>query len=244
VLAALKQPAQAGRALVEARRRALWTAQEEGLAFQFWRQWMFPVPAPGYWQGALAVWSGAQALGARLQGHPQDILSARSALETLAPLDPDSAGRATLVLGQDQARAYEDRSFLELRAARWRLTARPAAAAWPADPRYLVRLLTERGFPAAAMDAALADLARADARGGDEPGARAFLDVLAERGAPSLDPRERMRSRGGLQALAAELPPPARADPFKLVDGRPASIRPRDLTWAMLANVLKLEGAP
>jgi hypothetical protein len=53
-----------------------------------------------------------------------------------------------------------------------------------------------------------------------------------------------MRSRGGLQALAAELPPPARADPFKLVDGRPASIRPRDLTWAMLANVLKLEGAP
>ena len=244
VLAALKQPAQAGRALVEARRRALWTAQEEGLAFQFWRQWMFPVPAPGYWQGALAVWSGAQALGARLQGHPQDILSARSALETLAPLDPDSAGRATLVLGQDQARAYEDRSFLELRAARWRLTARPAAAAWPADPRYLVRLLTERGFPAAAMDAARADLARADARGGDEPGARAFLDVLAERGAPSLDPRERMRSRGGLQALAAELPPPARADPFKLVDGRPASIRPRDLTWAMLANVLKLEGAP
>jgi hypothetical protein len=236
VLAALKQPAQAGRTLAEARRRALWTSEEEGLAFQFWRQRKFPVPAPGYWQGALAVWNSTQDLGARLQGHPQDILSARSALETLAPLDPDSARRAALALGQDQA--YQDRTILDVRAAR------AARTAGPADPHFLARLLPERGFPAAAIDAALTDLARAAARSGDVPGARAFLDVLAERGEASLDPRERMRSRGGLEALAAELPPPARTDPFKLVDGRLTAIRPRDLTWAMLADVLKLEGAP
>ena len=35
---------------------------------------------------------------------------------------------------------------------------------------------------------------------------------------------------------------PSKAEPFRMEDGRPAPIRPRDLTWSLLTTVLKTEG--
>jgi hypothetical protein len=235
LLLGLKGPAQAGLALSEARRRALWPAKEEVLAFDLWRKWAVPAATPpSYWDGARAVWAGAS-LEARLKAHPQDILSARSALASLAPLAEDGAGRAALILRQDGS--GDDQTVLGLRAARWLLSRSPGAARTAlgyADPGELARMLAARPFLSREIDAALADLARAAARTGDQAGVQAVLAALAERGALNL------------KALAAELPAPgpAQAEPFRLVDGKPAPIRPRDLTWAMLVHVLDLERAP
>jgi len=101
-----------------------------------------------------------------------------------------------------------------------------------AEPGGLAGVLANRKFKAADVNAALADLARIAARSGQEAEASKALAVLADRGAPNL------------QALQAELAPAAgKAAAFRLDNGRPAPIRPRDLTWAMLTNVLNKEGA-
>jgi len=228
-LVALKQPAQAARVVLDGRRRALWSAEEESEAFGLWRRWALPQPAPEYWRGALAVWRGGD-LGARLKEHPYDALSAGSALRAISPLGEDAAARAALALRLGHG---GDRTLLDLRAARGLLPASPGAARKAlrgySDPAFMAQYLAERKFSPASIDAALADLALIAARCGDEPGARAVLAVLTERGA---------------RGLAVELPPPGRVEPFQVVDGKPAPIRPRDLTWAMLVNVLKQEGAP
>jgi hypothetical protein len=240
VLIAGRQPALAGKALLESRRGSLWTAKEEVLAYDLWRKSIpsAAAPAPAYWQGAMAA-KGDPELGARLKAHPHDVLSARSALRALAPLAEDTALRAALVLRSDRpwATTGDDLQILALRCARGLLPGSPGAARGVlggSDPGALARLLARRRFKAADIDAALADLARIAARAGDEAGSRAVLAVLAERSAP------------GLAALAAELKPGSgsRVRPFHLVDGKPAPIRPRDLTWAMLAQVLQQEGAP
>jgi len=228
-LVALRQPAQAARAILEDRRRALWSPAEESEAFGLWRRWALP-EAPESWRGALAVWRGGD-LGARLRAHPYDALAAAYARGSLAPLGEDAAARADLALRPGRGRG-EDRTALQVRAARALLPVSPRAARKAlgqelADPSSLVQALA--GYPAAQIDAALADLARIAARCGDEAGTRAILAVLADRGAAG--PQEPPQ-------------PPGRADPFKIVDGRPAPLRPRDLTWATLAGVLKQEGAP
>ena len=234
VLITLRQPAQAAQVLLEARRRGLWSAQDEVEAFDLWRRAALPGPAPESWRGALAVWRGGP-LGARLKAHPLDLLGARRALESLAPLAEDEAGRAALALGRSAAEEADDPAILRLRAGRW-LLARAPGAAWEAfgvtDPGSLARRLAGRKHPARAVDAVLADLARAAAQAGDPGSARALLALLAERGAPELP------------ALAAQLRPPRSAPAFRMVDGRPAPLRPRDLTWAMLTEILDREGAP
>jgi hypothetical protein len=225
LLISLAQPAQAARILQEARRRGSWNNQDEADSFGLWRRSALPDP-PAYWQGALAVWRGAD-LGARLKAHPLDRLAARYALTSLEPLAEDSAGRAALALGRDTS--YDDSMLLQLRADRWLLSRSPGSVQTVSDPGTLTWILAARSFPAPTIDAALADLARH----ADAPQAQAIMELLAERGA------------GDLQALAAaRRPAKAKTEPYRMQDGRPAPIRPRDLTWAMLVDLLRLEGAP
>ena len=231
ILARRKQPAEAARALLDAREASLWSAREEVLGFDLWQR-LGPapqVPAPAYWTGALEA--AGNGLEARLRAHPHDVLAARKAVASLAPADPDTMGRAALVLSQDrpwfQPRLEEDLAILWLRGAR---ACGCAARSW--DAERFVPMLAERAFKPAELNAALADLARIDAAAGDEPQARKLLAVLRERRAD------------GLPALQAELERAftGRAEPYRLADGKPLPIRPRDLTWAMLANVLAKEG--
>jgi hypothetical protein len=229
-LITLKRPAEAARILLDARRRGVWTAEDETQAFDLWRGAALPPQsAPAYWQGALAVWRG-QDLNARLKAHPADDLAARSAQRTLAPMAEDGALRADLAL------KGSDPEILALRRGRG-LLARSPGAAWvelgSSDPGHLASRLADLRQPPEAIDAALADRARAAAQAGDAAGLQATLAVLAERGA------------GDLKALAATLPAPrAKAEPFRLAEGKPAPIRPRDLTWGMIVELLTLEGAP
>ena len=52
------------------------------------------------------------------------------------------------------------------------------------------------------------------------------------------------RHAATVKALRAELAldAPDRPGLFRVVDGKPRPLRPRDLTWSMLANVLMAEG--
>ena len=172
------------------------------------------------------MWRG-QDLNTRLKAHPADDLAARAAQRTLAPMAEDGALRADLAL------KGSDPEILAVRRGRG-LLARSPGAAWvelgSGDPGHLASRLADLRQPPEAIDAALADRARAAAQAGDAAGLQATLAVLAERGA---------------KALAAALPAPrAKAEPFRLAEGKPAPIRPRDLTWGMIVELLTLEGAP
>jgi len=240
ILEKLKLKAEAAGALLASRGRHPWTAREEAMAFDVWRR-LAPqgVKAPEYWTGAAAVWAGPVSLGDRLKAHGHDVLAARAALRNLAPGDEGALARAERVLETDRpwARDLEgDRAVLRLRAARG-LLPRSAAAARNAlgqpDPEALARILAARRFKAADINAALGDVARISARTGRDVQTRKTLAVLADRNA------------AGLKALQAELAPAAgKAEAFRMEGGRPAPIRPRDLTWAMLTNVLNKEGRP
>jgi hypothetical protein len=113
--------------------------------------------------------------------------------------------------------------------ASWRAAANTLGSAPPEEYR---RMLVERRMKSADINAALADLARTASKDGGEARARAVLGMLAERKAPNL------------KALRAELAldVPAKPEDYRMVNGRPAPIRPRDLTWALVAQVLKAEG--
>lgn len=245
VLLKLKDPAAAARLCFDARRRTLWAASEEVQAFDAWRQAGGAATpedrAPAAWTAALAFWKARadaplQPLGEHLKAHPFDVLSARTALRSPAPAPESAALRALSVL--QQARGYSRRGndlFLRLRAARallpgsWR-AARTALG--PGGPEHWLQLLRERRHRTPDINAALADLARLSSRAGDDQQARAYASLLAERKAP------------GLAALRTELAldRPAKSEGYHLVNGRPTPIRPRDLTWAMVDDLLKAEG--
>lgn len=243
ILAALHQPADAARALLSDRRAAIWTASEETVAFDTWRKLGAPAPeaAPAAWRGALPAWQGrADAavafLGAHLGAQPVDWLAARAALRSLAPGDGDALDRARLALESSPGSRNEagDASILALRAARGCLPRSPRAARaalGEVQAEDLARLLARRNYRTADINAALADLARLAFKAGDGAQLQSAFQALSNRHAPDT------------KALRAELvEPAAKADPFRVVDGRPAPIRPRDLTWTMLAAVLKTEG--
>ncbi|MBL0211209.1 MAG: hypothetical protein IPQ13_09915 [Holophagaceae bacterium] len=245
ILARLKQNGEASRLLVESRRRALWSEREEVLAFEEWRrlgaQNAPQEKAPAAWLAAHQVWNAKSdpALLAHLKARPNDILSARSALRSLAPLDEETAGRVALC--SSMARSHSglsvdgDGSLMRLRAARGLLASSPRAAQRALanlGPEEFLRLATERRLKSADMNLALADLARIAHRSGDEARGRAIAGVLADRNAAAG------------KALRAELTPDASrgSEAFRLVNGHPAPIKPRDLNWPMLANLLKVEG--
>ena len=93
-------------------------------------------------------------------------------------------------------------------------------------------MLVDRRMKSADINAALSDLARIASKDGNEPRAKQLLAMLAERKA------------GNLKTLQVELSKDNTAQPesFRVVNGRPAAIRPRDLSWSLIAQVLKSEG--
>ncbi len=245
ILARLKQNGEASRVLVESRRRAIWGEREEVRAFEEWRRLgaltALEEKAPAAWLAAHQVWVAKSdaALLAHLKVHPNDVLAARSALHSLAPLDEDTALRVALCTAM--ARSHSgftvdgDGSLVKLRAARGLLAASPRAAQKALGnlgAEEFLRLANERRLKTADVNLALADLARIAHRTGDEARGRALAGVLADRNAAAG------------KALRAELTPPAARGPeaFRVVNGRPAPIRPRDLTWPLLANLLQMEG--
>lgn len=238
VLATLHQPQAAARALFNDRRVSAWTPEEDLRAFDAWRKLGAPeaVAAPAAWRGALAPWQGkadasAALLSPRLKAHPMDQLAARAALRSLAPADQDTLDAARLALGGGQG---DDRVILDLRAARGLLPRSARAASRALDGARgedLARTLSRRRYRSADINAALSDLARIAFRTGDEGALASAYRALDDRHAP------------GAKALRAELvAPSAQAETYRLVNGRPAPIRPRDLTWSLLASVLQKEG--
>ncbi|MFN8011336.1 MAG: hypothetical protein U0P81_08020 [Holophagaceae bacterium] len=253
LLAKLKKPAEACRLLADARRRTPWSEREEVLAFEQWRRLgaasggegtPASERAPAAWTAAHAALSAKAdaslaAFSARLKAMPTDILTARGALRTAAPLDEEAALRAALAASM--ARSHSgldvdgDRELLRLRAARSLLAASPQAARHALGgltPEAFLRAATERRLKTAEVNLALADLARVAYRTGDEPQARRIAGLLGD------------RSASAAKALRAEFAPEAgrAVDSFRVVNGRPAPIRPRDLAWPMIANLLTAEG--
>ncbi len=243
ILVALKQPGQAARTLFDSRLRGLWPTQVDLQAFDLWRRIGAPkaveAKVPSTWNSALPYWSSrsdasVSSLGDRLKAHPLDILSARSALRSPAPDAEDTLFRVSMALAASSPRS-EDRSLLQLKAARYLLPAswRAARTALGSHaPEGLGRLMVERKMKSSDINAALADLARMAGRAGDEGQLNGTLRLLAERKAPNLK---------DLRAELTQIAPP-KQEAYRLVDGRPAPIRPRDLSWSLLAQVLKAEG--
>ena len=141
--------------------------------------------------------------------------------------------RVAIALGETSR--SDDKSLLNLKTARgllpssWR-AARTALGALGLEE--LNRVMVERKLKSSDINAALADLARLAGQEGDEAQIKAALSLLSERKAPNL------------KALRSELAlrPSVRQETFQVVDGRPAPIRPRDLTWSLLSQILKTEG--
>jgi hypothetical protein len=240
ILAKAKMGTAALAVLVDSRRRSLWRAEEEVQAFDQWRRLGAPAGAeakpPASWVGALPFWGGkaAPGLGDRLQAHPNDVLSSRSAYRHPGPLDEATVLRVNLAQSA-QRPSTGDRLLLKLKAARWMF-----AASWRAantalgsnPPEEYRRLLVERRMKSADINAALTDLAHIASKDGNETRVKALLGLLGERKATNLKP---------LHAELA-LDNPAKPEAYRMVEGRPAPLRPRDLTWSLLAQVLKAEG--
>jgi hypothetical protein len=244
VYGVLKLPAEGAKALFEGRRRCAWEARDEVQAFDAWRRMGAPAPvdlkAPLAWTEALPAWTGRAetvvgALGARLKAHPLDVLSARAALRSPAAAEEDALLRAGIALAAFNRNDGDgDHLLLRLRAARGLLPRSAEAAHWVLEdisPEGMARLLVQRRFRTADINDALADAARIALKVGDENGVKGALRLLTDRGARNI------------KALRAELAmPEAPPSAYRTVDGRPAPIRPRDLTWALLSNVIKAEG--
>ncbi len=243
ILAASKQAGAALAVLADSRRRSLWRSEEETQAFDQWRRLGGPSePAsrpPATWAAALPFWgpkppAAGSTLVDRLRAHPHDVLSARSLLRTPAGAEEETLARVGIALGEGRT-VGGDHLLLRIKAARGLLAGSPRAAAialGPAAPEEVRRMLVERRMKSADINAALADLARIASRSGAHGQASTYLAALGERKAPNL------------QALYAELADHrgASLDTTRLVDGRPAPLRPRDLTWSLLARVLTTEG--
>jgi hypothetical protein len=244
ILMALKRPAEGAKALFDGRRRAAWEAREEMQAFDGWRRMGAPVPtdekAPQAWSEALPAWEGkAEAvvgpLGARLRIHPLDVLSARAALRSPSAADEDALLRAGLALGSGARSEGEgERILLRIRAARGLLPRSAEAARWALEgvsPEGMARLLVQRRFRTADINGALADAARIARKVDNDRDVREALRLLTDRNAPNA---KALRA----ELAVAEAPPST----YHVVNGRPAPIRPRDLTWSLLSSIIKAEG--
>jgi hypothetical protein len=195
LMARLKDQAGAARLLAETRLRALWPIQDEVAAFDGWRRLKAPAtpgePAPEAWVAALPFWTApadgvTAGLGAHLKLHPFDILASRAAFRSAAPAEAEDLLRVSMTLDSPALarRRSADQLFLGLRAARgylprsWRAA---RAALGPIDVRAFAGDLVARRFPAATVNAALADVARIAARSGDDTRLASVLAVLGTR---------------------------------------------------------------
>ncbi len=246
VLMRLKDPAAAAQVIFEARRSTAWPSPLEEQAFDFWRQLGSPtaveVTVPAGWAAALPFWRmKAEAvlpgLGDHLKVRRFDVLASRAAFRSPAPASEESLLRVAMTrqgAGYDHRRE-PDLAFLRLRAARGLLprSAKAARVALGAlDGEAMTRDLVHRRLGSAVINAALADLARLTAKSGEEGQLKLLLARLDDRKADNA------------VALRAELlaDRPAKPEAYRMVNGQPAPIRPRDLTWSMLDQVLQAEG--
>jgi hypothetical protein len=200
---------------------------------------------PASWTAALPFWRNKPAeigpdLAAHLAAHPYDLLAARAVLRTPGPGDVEMLDRAEAVLQESPSlesigQPGSDAIVVRLRAARGLLSSswRAALAALgPVDASGLAEELTRRRFRRADVDAAVADVARI--------AAPASSAALREAAVALLEDRNPDTAR----ALRRELARQDQAEPpraFRLVQGRPAPYRPRDLDWSVVMLAVALE---
>jgi hypothetical protein len=254
VLAALGDRRRAARALVEARGRGLWNAEEEVRAFDLWRSLATEASAdaagapeaPDAWVQARAFWQKRAAelgpdLAEHLRAHPHDVRAARAALRTVAPGDEEALRLAAAVLQHTSwpgsSEAYRDVSFLRLRIARallprsWRAAVREAGAL--DEVTGLAADLRRRRLPSADVTAALADAVRLAAWSRRPDWEEPLMSAVEDR-----RPEEARSLRAELRDITRLQGPPP---PFRLAEGRPAPYRPRDLDLAMVSAALDRE---
>jgi len=215
-------------------------------AFDDWRRLPLDAPdGPDGWKAALPFWRGKagtleEALGAYLRAHPFDYRAARAVLRTIEP-GPEDALRLALAAMKapatsDRGERDADQRFVDVRIARgllprsWRAA---NAALGTLDAGDLADDLARRSIGERAIEAALVDLARMATAAGNESLYAAALDELA-------DDQSSQTSAVRAEHAAARVERPR---PFHLVAGRPAPYRPRDLTWAMLGDILAAEAS-
>jgi hypothetical protein len=233
VYLALKQPKDAAKVYSDARKRALWGTANDLRAFHEWRRLDAGQTGPEIWQSALAHWKGNSTvpLVAHLKAHPLDCFSAASLLETAKGTSEDEVVRAEQSL---RPAIYNDEAYtlLRLKAGRhWLPTSRQTAAqyingnSWD-DSRVDTYFQSMKKLKPDDVNAALADLARIF---GDQERTEATLLLLQDRNFAKLD------------ALRAELEKPTarKIVDYKMADGHPAPIMPKDLTWALLNELLE-----
>lgn len=252
VLARAKDPAGAARLLLLARARGAWAGADEVRAFDLWRSATAAatppagaVPAvPATWSTALPFWRRKAGeilpeLGAQLQRHPLDLLSARAALRTLAPGDEALLQRVRLPLLSSLAEKLDgnrwtDQHVLNLRGARAEAP-RSASAAQRLLSAGMPELaeLRARRFATADIDAALAEVVRVSS---DVSRQATALAALEDR-----NPAEALRARQAALALR----PPAGPRPYRLDrSGHPHPWLPRDLEWWVVTAALAQEAHP
>ncbi len=242
VLRRIGDRAGAARAIVEGRHRSLWSASEEIRAFDLWRE-VAPATAgakegaPAEWTAARVFWSEPAGdvgpdLASHLRAHPFDVRAARAALRSAGPAEDDMTRLAAAALRESTRAAggesFGDESVLRVRAARGWLPRSAAAARTALDsvePRWLSSELQRRRFPAADVRAAVTDLVRIEMEDG-----RAAESALAT--LEDLDPVEarQLRTARPEASRGPEL--------YRIESGRALPWRPRDLSWAVLADAI------
>lgn len=178
----------------------------------------------------------------QLRANPSDCFSAAVLLETAEAASEDLTVRVEQAIKpfMDDSEIY---ALLRIKAARnWLPSAWPTAIrrvysdSWHgtrAETYYAAML--SRKLKNDDINSAMADLARIYHRSGDAEdieNMQAALRILSERNSPNL------------KALRTELErsAPEKMTDYSMVDGRPAPILPKGLTWASLNKYLNLEG--
>jgi hypothetical protein len=237
VYVALGQPKEAAKVYTDVRQRSPWSATSDLGAFNEWRR-LDVAQGPELWQLAAKFWKGNSAtpLATHLKAHPLDCFSAASALES-----PKAANEDEMLRVQQSLRRFiaDDDAYalLRLKAARhwlptsWRAAARCIGASddlWR-GPRADAYLLSMKKLRPDDVNGALGDLARIFRHCGDKDQLRATLALLQDRSHP------------GLKSLQAELDkaPAEKIVDYRIVEGRPAPILPKDLTWALLDKLVE-----
>jgi hypothetical protein len=232
----LKQPKDAAKVYIDARQRTLWGAADDWAAFNEWRRLDAGQAGPELWQSALKFWKGNSpiSLAGHLKAHPLDCFSAASLLETPKGASEDDGARAEQSLrpfiSDDGVYA-----LLRLKAARHWLPTSWRTAAWCINggsshgSRADDYLQPMKKLKPDDANGAMADLARIYRQSGDKEQTRAALLLLQD------------RNYSGINALWAELdkPLPEKIVDYRMANGRPAPIMPKDLTWALLEKLME-----
>jgi hypothetical protein len=228
--------------LAEARSKALFERAEEITAFDLWRKSVDTSGnGPEAWKLALRFWRDnadtiAEPLQARLKDHSFDVLSARAALRRPTALPLPTALLAIRALRDIQDLGLidigADESLLRFRAARSLVGAGRAVGAVGGafNATAVEQDLKRRRFRAADIDTALADVARIASARGDRSGLLGALNLLAD------------RKWAGARALRAEFASALIEPPIvthRVVGGHPLLYRPRDLTFALVSQIVQ-----